>query len=97
MQTSLIIQEMSQTGEDSIFASCFIVQCENNKTDVIVYLTDQNECLQNNGGCKQSCTNTPGSFYCNCDAGFSLASDQVTCQGKRALNFQYKYIFNILI
>ncbi|CAL4108212.1 unnamed protein product, partial [Meganyctiphanes norvegica] len=34
--------------------------------------TDVNECLDNNGGCDQICTNVFGSFNCSCDEGFYL-------------------------
>lgn len=32
------------------------------------------------GSCSQKCKNTPGSFFCECVAGFSLKSDKTTCQ-----------------
>lgn len=40
---------------------------------------DINECLTNNGGCAQSCSNTAGSFGCSCGTGFSISSDGRTC------------------
>ena len=40
---------------------------------------DINECLTNNGGCNQVCTNTGGSFQCNCTEGYELSGDQLTC------------------
>eukprot|EP00820_Chromera_velia_P006893 Cvel_19350.t1-p1 / transcript=Cvel_19350.t1 / gene=Cvel_19350 / organism=Chromera_velia_CCMP2878 / gene_product=Fibulin-1, putative / transcript_product=Fibulin-1, putative / location=Cvel_scaffold1661:37338-41065(+) / protein_length=822 / sequence_SO=supercontig / SO=protein_coding / is_pseudo=false len=41
---------------------------------------DINECNDGfNGGCDQQCTNTAGSFYCSCDSGWSLGSDEKTC------------------
>ena len=42
---------------------------------------DINECDTNNGGCAQTCTNTPGSRQCSCNAGFVLASNGVSCTG----------------
>ena len=42
---------------------------------------DVNECTMNNGGCAQSCTNSPGSYYCNCSDGYSLNLDEHSCSG----------------
>lgn len=47
-----------------------------------VDLTDLNECLSENGGCRQICTNTVGSYVCSCNEGFTLASDGHNCTGK---------------
>ena len=35
-------------------------------------LLDINECIDNNGGCVQSCIDTIGSFSCGCNSGFTL-------------------------
>ena len=43
---------------------------------------DVNECLSNNGGCEQICTNREGSFECSCNPGFTLNSDGFTCDSK---------------
>ena len=50
----------------------------------IIYfgLTDVNECLTDNGGCNQTCTNTQGSFECSCGTGFISAADSLNCDGK---------------
>ena len=46
-------------------------------------LTDVNECQQgNNGGCAQVCSNSAGSFSCQCREGFSLQADEITCIGR---------------
>ena len=42
---------------------------------------DINECNTNNGGCDDSCTNTVGSYYCQCDTGYTLQSNGHTCSG----------------
>ena len=43
-------------------------------------LLDINECSMFNP-CEQVCTNTNGSYQCSCRNGFSLKSDNSTCQG----------------
>ena len=48
----------------------------------IIQPSDLNECLDNNGGCAQMCTNIDGSAVCFCNAGFVLASDNLNCDGK---------------
>ena len=47
---------------------------------------DLNECLSNNAGCDHRCINTNGSYYCECDNGFELLSDNHTCEGKNKIN-----------
>ena len=42
-------------------------------------MTDVDECSLNY--CDQTCTNTIGSFVCECDIGFQLGSDLMTCTG----------------
>lgn len=54
---------------------------------------DINECAVNNGGCLcdmalgsehscvASCANSPGSYECTCNEGYTLASDSHTCIG----------------
>ena len=41
--------------------------------------TDIDECAADTDGCDQVCTNTPGSFECSCNSGFSLSTDGRTC------------------
>jgi len=41
---------------------------------------DTNECLVNNGGCSQICTNQVGApSVCSCNSGYELAADDTTC------------------
>ncbi len=42
---------------------------------------DIDECSSNNGGCSQICINTMGSFFCDCNAGYSLDGEGRTCNG----------------
>ncbi|XP_019631561.1 PREDICTED: fibrillin-1-like [Branchiostoma belcheri] len=37
--------------------------------------TDTDECAVSNGGCEQTCTNTPGGFLCSCQHGYTLNRD----------------------
>ena len=41
-----------------------------------------NECMDNNGGCDQVCTDTQDSFTCSCSTGFTLDSDGRSCNGE---------------
>ena len=43
---------------------------------------DIDECNTANGGCSHTCVNTPGSFICYCNDGYSLDSNGLTCSGK---------------
>ena len=44
--------------------------------------TDINECFENIAMCSIGCNNTLGSFYCYCNEGYMLDSDDRTCVGK---------------
>ena len=48
-------------------------------------VTDIDECFEGISGCSQYCVNNVGSYYCTCDNGYLLNSDQHTCDGKFAL------------
>uniref|UniRef100_UPI003590046C uncharacterized protein n=1 Tax=Myxine glutinosa TaxID=7769 RepID=UPI003590046C len=41
--------------------------------------TDVDECLENNGGCEQLCSNVAGSFRCSCHHGYLLSPDGQSC------------------
>ena len=43
--------------------------------------SDVNECLINNGGCSDNCTNLEGFFSCSCPIGSTLSSNYLTCEG----------------
>lgn len=44
---------------------------------------DVNECLVDNGGCTEICTNIKGSHECECDTGYTLdLTDFRSCTGK---------------
>ncbi len=44
-------------------------------------LIDVDECREEIDGCGQTCSNTAGSYTCNCRTGYRLASDGLTCNG----------------
>ena len=50
--------------------------------------TDINECNGKNK-CDQVCVNTPGSYQCSCNEGYSLMDDGESCEGGHYL-FTYK-------
>ena len=41
---------------------------------------DIDECMDEDHGCNQTCVNTPGSYYCNCDSGFQPVN-ATECEG----------------
>ena len=60
---------------------------------------DINECLSDNGGCEQICSNIVGSHQCSCRHGYQLAGDNRTCIGMWIpyMCFSDNYIQFILI
>lgn len=46
---------------------------------IIIFL-DQNECAAEKGGCEQICENSEGSFYCDCEEGYILSADLLSCK-----------------
>lgn len=52
--------------------------------------TDMNECELGTDECTQRCTNTEGSYTCQCNDGYTLDSDMKTCTGNGQLNVNYK-------
>lgn len=38
------------------------------------------ECAINNGGCQHECKNTPGSYECTCNNGFTLHENRHDCK-----------------
>ena len=59
-----------------------------------MYLSlDINECSIDNGGCTETCVNTNGSYYCTCNAGYTLKQDQHSCKG--IYMYTYSYIISV--
>ena len=51
----------------------------------LLFLSDINECANGSiHNCAQQCTNTPGSFVCSCNAGFTLNSNKYSCDGEKS-------------
>lgn len=68
-------------------------QCKSNNKSILIYLdilsykpcTDINECNENRDGCAQLCSNTAGSYICNCNPGYRLATNGRACNGEHIL------------
>lgn len=45
----------------------------------ILYISDTDECLDNNGDCQHECVNEVGDHRCTCRKGFLLSGDNRTC------------------
>ena len=56
----------------------------------ILSFVDYDECLLSPCHRNASCNNTPGSFECQCDSGWT--GDGFTCEGKRTENFIQNYV-----
>ncbi len=54
----------------------------NSPVSFYLFCSGINECLINNGGCAQICTDTADSFQCSCTSGFMLAGNSLDCVGK---------------
>ena len=54
-------------------------------------ITDINECQISNGGCAHACTNTDGSYYCECYTGYILQPSQHDCLKRKELH-RHTYI-----
>ena len=56
------------------------------------YLSDENECLEQNGGCDQDCDNKVGSYTCSCPVdGYMLSDDNHNCNGTNQDNASLLY------
>ena len=46
------------------------------------FITDINECLNNNGTCSHGCMNMEGGYYCECFIGYALHPNNHDCEGR---------------
>lgn len=56
--------------------------CTTRSDYLICIIIDINECIEGFSTCSQICTNTNGSYTCNCMNGYTLNSDDHLCTGK---------------
>ena len=52
------------------------------------YESDIDECQEGIHLCNQTCTNTVGSYMCQCNDGYSLGIDETACFGKTSQRLQ---------
>ncbi|CAO1402934.1 unnamed protein product [Diamesa serratosioi] len=45
-----------------------------------IFITDVDECADNNGGCQHECRNTVGNYLCSCHNGFTLHENGHDCK-----------------
>ena len=57
-------------------------------------LLDTNECALDKGGCDHECVNRGGSFHCECDQGYTLLSDNKTCDKGKLIKAQ-SFVFSV--
>lgn len=70
-------------GSRCVLLIMWLVCTESSDNDLSPPLSDLNECLRDDlNNCDQTCTNTVGSYTCGCTAGYQLASNGRTCNGK---------------
>lgn len=46
-----------------------------------IVFSDVNQCLDDNGGCGQICINQVPGYECNCNTGYVLQDDRLSCSG----------------
>ena len=47
----------------------------------VFFFSDIDECFDGAHNCSVICTNTEGSFICDCNIGYLLDTDEITCHG----------------
>ena len=67
------------TQELVLVNSRHYINHNNGSLSSMIIILDIDECAADTDGCDQVCTNTPGSFECSCNSGFTLSGDGRTC------------------
>ena len=49
---------------------------------IILLCAEVHECNEGADLCEHTCTNTPGSYVCSCNPGYTLSSNGFTCSSK---------------
>ena len=103
---NLMGDKLHSRSRDNYFLNTYPVQkrSQNLLNQTCAYFLDVNECissdddhhLAHNCHADANCTNTKGSFYCNCHTGYS--GDGVTCSGNYGFLVVYVilFIFHVL-
>ena len=66
---------------DSIAVVCRQLVHSHNMLDYNIYDSDIDECAEETDNCDEKCTNTLGSYFCNCtQPGYQLQSDGIMCE-----------------
>ena len=50
-------------------------------------ISDIDECVNNHDLCAQACINTPGSYVCDCNPGYTLDPNGFSCIGEIIIRF----------
>ena len=70
------------TSSKIIALSCLLI-------DGLVFCSfaDIDECMEGTSGCQQNCTNSPGSYSCACNVGYTLNANKTDCiKGNLTMN-----------
>jgi len=80
-----------------LFLFSILVQRRVSIVDGIAYIlslsTDDNECTRLPSPCQHGCMNTPGSFECSCNQGYTLNNDLSTCRGMNVVLLHHNFSF----
>lgn len=75
-------------GTPSMLMAMLVMVCEtiivNGGFEILksmLHYPDNNECVLNTHLCHHICINTIGSYICDCNVGYMLNSDGLTCSG----------------
>lgn len=63
-------------------------------------ILDIDECREESDDCHQDCYDTEGSYWCSCYEGFTLADNNVTCNGRASstslINYRISNLYLLL-